>query len=383
MSKTNSIDIDGLLKSIGQPKIEVSDDEIKIKVKLQKQADELSESREIIRKLARRDYTRDALLEALGTDISKVIKIPAPKIGVRKKIGKPEDAVLLVSDAHIGEKIEYDMTNGINEYNIDIFKKRLQTLAISVHDIVSLHSHMYPLENLWLLFLGDILDNETIYKGHKLHIETGVMRQFKIAVEEFTGFIAIMLQLFPHIHVIGLPGNHGRIGMFGEATDDTNWDNIFYHALRERFANNDRIDFYISDSWFTVLDIKGHNCLCWHGECVKSSAGIPWGGVNKALQAMIGMTKIMIDYMFMGHYHTAGRTENSFGEMLVNGAFPGPSPFELKQVMKASQPSQWFFGMNESRGITWSYKLDLNSKPKLGILRKDKVKATKKVKSKK
>ena len=103
MSKTNSIDIDGLLKSIGQPKIEVSDDEIKIKVKLQKQADELSESREIIRKLARRDYTRDALLEALGTDISKVIKIPAPKIGVRKKIGKPEDAVLLVSDAHIGE----------------------------------------------------------------------------------------------------------------------------------------------------------------------------------------------------------------------------------------------------------------------------------------
>ncbi len=364
MIDNNNIDIDSLLESLGQKKVEVSDEDVKTKVKIQKQADELNEAREIIRKLARRENVQDALLKAFDTEFGKVIKIPAPKIGPKKKVGKPEDAILLLSDAHVGEKIDLDMSSGINEYSIDIFRKRLKTLAESIYDIVSLHSHMYPLENLWLICLGDLLDGESIYRGHKLNIEAGVMKQYKIAVEEFSGLIAYLLQLFPHIHFIGVPGNHGRIGMLGESTEDTNWDYLLYYALRERFSNNDRIDFHIPESWFTIVNIKGHSCLCWHGDCVKTSAGIPWSGVDKALKAMVGMTKNMIEYMFMGHYHTAGRTENSFGEMFVNGGFPGPSPFEIKQVMKVSTPSQWFCGINEHRGITWSYKLDLNEKPK-------------------
>ena len=65
-------------------------------------------------------------------------------------------------------------------------------------------------------------------------------------------------------------------------------------------------------------------------------------------------------YTLAGHFHNTAELGTNSGSVLINGSFVGGDIFSLKNVHANSRPEQTIFGMNNSRGKTWKYNIDLD-----------------------
>jgi hypothetical protein len=289
----------------------------------------------------------------------KKIKWEPPK----RKINKGEEEVgLILSDLHIGHSHSMDETGGLSEYNMNIFVNRLHSLQKSVSDIYELHSYLYDLPTLHIFCLGDIVDGSNAAGAWSpVYIDTPVYDQLMLGFEHISQSIEYLLTVFKNIKFYGVRGNHGRIAPSGVEKDYANWDNIIYHMLKIKFANNPRIKFVVPKTWWMMEKIKGHNFLLVHGDDVRGS-GNAIKNLEKFSSAMSGMLKEKPDYTICGHFHESSEMTSNFGKMIINGSFVGADVYAIKNLHKYSRPEQKIFGINNSHGVTWRYDLDLGDK---------------------
>ncbi len=95
---------------------------------------------------------------------SAIVALPQVAKPVYKRTSKvakskhlPEDVGLIISDAHIGHHHTLEETGGLSEYNLDIFKMRVEFLKNTTANIVELHSRLYDLPNLHIFCPGDMV----------------------------------------------------------------------------------------------------------------------------------------------------------------------------------------------------------------------------------
>ena len=155
---------------------------------------------------------------------------PPKPIKVSKKITS-EEILLLLSDPHIGEVVNPDEMAGINEYNFDIYKQRMDFLGSNVINITKGKLVGYNFETLNVAMLGDMVTGQI----HDELVETaeGTIIEWCIGgALVMAQFYLDLAQHFKHIQVHCVVGNHGRMHKKPRFKHRyVNWDYMFYMTL--------------------------------------------------------------------------------------------------------------------------------------------------------
>jgi hypothetical protein len=297
----------------------------------------------------------------------KGIYIPKPTAGKQEE----EEMILLFSDSQIGTKSlgkEIGMTKkkvygDIGEYNLNVFRYRLQLWLRSVIKIVKLHRKSVPVNKLNLWFLGDILENEFLFRGQGSYIETGLLQQFYASMYEIAQAIAVLASHFETIEIRGVAGNHGRgTPKPGQTKTWVNWEWLFYRYLELVCRDLTNVKFDLALSWYDLPEVLGHRFLMLHGEDIISYMRFPWYGAERMLDGYFQLLTAVgkpFEYMVFGHHHIAANFQMPAGEWFCNGAWTGYTQFVIKRLYKTEKPKQWLFFCHEKRGIGARYLLDL------------------------
>jgi len=327
------------------------------------------ENDQLAKALKERSY-QELLFDNLRTSIMaaglvfpeefRKVDVPAPK--TRKF--KEEEATLLLSDIHIGKEIRVDEMGGLGAYNFEYFIEYAIMLAKAIKEIIRIHSYAYKIKKLNVLGLGDWLDSQGIYPGQANYLDLTVTQQAVFGMVYIAQLLVSLLDTFQQIDVELIMGNHGRTGQKKREQPRYNsYDFLAYTMLSLMLQQQKRIKFNVHVPFWGMKNIKGHDFLMLHGDDIRSWAGIPWYGINRAIanlrEVLMNIGKGSFRYTCLAHFHNTGDLEANYGERLINGAWTGCDPFSLEALFSSSQPRQQFFGVNETRGITWRYWVDL------------------------
>ena len=274
-----------------------------------------------------------------------------------------ENAILPFSDLHIGRVNKFlNLTTGKMEetYNTKIFLKEAETLVHSIHRVIDLLSPTFQINKLWVFGLGDIIDNDLIFRGQRFFIDSSSGEQLWQGVKALTDILKSLLEIFKEIEVVNIIGNHGRFTSQREASPVAN--NFDYHIMKIlelAFANEDRIKFTLPDSWFAYPKINDFRYLLHHGDTVYSWMSYPYYGIVRKSKAR--RNEYPFDIETIGHFHTKMEIPlSSRSFTLVNGGWIPKDDYAWRQYGVISVPKQSFFGVSRKRARTWSFDLDLS-----------------------
>ena len=303
----------------------------------------------------------DTLIRQLKSEKSIIKTTPYtnPFTGKQK-----EDAVLLLSDIHIGRVNKFlNLNIGKTEetYNTKIFLKEAEILVHSIHHVIDLLSPTFQISKLWIFGLGDIIDNDLIFRGQRFFIDSSSGEQLWQGVKALTDIFKALLEIFKEIEVINVIGNHGRFTFQREASPVAN--NFDYHIMKileVAFVNEDRIKFNLPDSWFAYPKIGNFQYLLHHGDTVYSWMALPYYGIVRKSKAR--RNEIPFDIETIGHFHMKMEIPlSSQSFTLVNGGWIPKDDYSWKQYGVIVVPRQSFFGVSKKRARTWSFDLTLTS----------------------
>jgi hypothetical protein len=290
------------------------------------------------------------LVKKGAVEKSPLLRIP--KYNIKQGLGDEEEMVLLFSDLQVGHKSP--------STNLEVLKKRMETLVNGVAKIVSLQRQAIPIKKLHVFALGDMIQSEDIMSKVDLDsLEMVLMDQiFNGAVPLTEKMLLSLLPLFPDgIDVWCVPGNHGAISK--TSAPSTNWDTIIFKILEAKTQNYKNLRWHIEEKLFyQQVTIQGKKFMLSHGDCIPRYLNIPIYGVTQRAmrwQGSIGE----FEYLCLGHFHTPLRMDWNNTEIIINGCFMSEDQWVLKAIGMSTQPAQIVFGVHPRKGISFFYKVKL------------------------
>lgn len=258
-----------------------------------------------------------------------------------------EDAVIVVSDLHIGAYPEAEL------------KKKMDTLLENTIRLLVRTEDMCQINKLHIFLQGDIITGETKYPGQAFEIEFPVIKQLTSFIEHFGKYILSIRQALPDeipIAIHTVPGNHGVVSKYG--SEETNWDNIAYEMLYIYLQPLQNIEIEISPNFYHFVNIMGHRFLLMHGDGINMYQNIPLYGLVQSLmryQISLGPHDVLV----VGHFHSTALMNWSGMTIMINGTAYSQDNYVLKKLKLKPDTRFWMFGVDRHRPITWSYRIDL------------------------
>ena len=294
-----------------------------------------------------------------------VAKPPEPMPIVQPKTEhKSQEAVLLFSDAQIGEKVQKKET-GFFDYNVDIFKQELHNLYVSLLNIVNRHRTDCRIDKLNIFFLGDIIEagGQEIFKGQSARITTDVVEQMFEAQYLIAEFVRSLSAHFVEVYCPGIIGNHARVGMKDQHLSYVNFDYILYQNLKQILSQVPNVKIDADKCWWKIVEVQRWKFYLEHGENIKRYMRIPWYAAE-IRDSMITLTLQSIgetfSYYIFAHHHTPFSWDRPRGERICNGTFSQGNPFALSKLASVVRPTQKFFLVHPEVGISANYNIRLD-----------------------
>lgn len=254
-------------------------------------------------------------------------------------------AVVLASDWHIEETVKGEWVNNLNEYNLDVAKKRIEHFFKLVLRMVELERQNTPIPRLVLWLGGDFITGhiheENLEVCSLMPIEAAIRAQEHLA----SGIDFLLANSDLDLVIPCSVGNHSRIThKVRSATEMGNSLELFvYHSLAERYKGNKRVTFVISHSYHTYLTVYDTTIRFHHGHALKYGGGV--GGltipVNKAINEWNKSKWADLDCF--GHWHTFF----DGGNFIANGSIIGHNPYAVRIKASFQRPKQAFFVINK------------------------------------
>jgi hypothetical protein len=276
--------------------------------------------------------------------------------------GESLTAVLVVSDAHIGQIVDPDEVEGLGGYNPAVALARIRLLE---ERTVGILRSKPSLERLLVLFGGDIVHGNL---GHSLEEEVSpIAAQVDLALNVFFQFLVGLSQVVPQVEVHGVVGNHGRwpgSRKMPSSVRYSNLDGIFYGALASalRFSKIPSISFEERLSSRRLIEVGETTIQLQHGDEVRGG-GFCTGGMNREVTNSslrnLQVGRRAPTYFVMGDKHSSASLPYGRGAFIVNGSFVGADPFGLNFV--PSPPSQTLFFLHPEEGKTETHEIRLDA----------------------
>ena len=233
---------------------------------------------------------------------------------------------VLISDSHIGKQN--------NHYNLEIAKQRIDDMP---NKILSQEGNI-GVDEVVLLFAGDLIEGEDIFRTQAHHLECPAIEQVQIASESFWNMILKFHQFYDcPVRVVTVPGNHGR--MSRTANEKTNWDNVIYHILKvmAQGYGNDNIIIDCNFDQFKVFDVKDKKGMLYH-------QGVKHTGTPSMREKVAGWSsRKQFDFMCHGHWHE-WHVGNWLGRFVIaNGCLCGPDDLAERMAKEDTARQAYFF----------------------------------------
>lgn len=277
--------------------------------------------------------------------------------------------VLVFSDWHVGQKTPIESTGGLYEQTTEITRWQIDRLLEAYRSIYDTESQGQRIPELMLLFLGDLVEGDSMRPAQLRQIDMAVTRQ---VVEAFSLIEYLIRQLLtiPGIeriraHFVG--GNHDRTtprpgnGGLGE-TDYVDTYAWLLGAFSDRYFEDDpRIAIVNWDTFFGYDIFADKRFVFEHGASFRSSSssygGVPWYPISNAglkYQDMLDGADVVV----MGHYHKGAILPmGKGGWQVMNGALPATTHFVQSSFKSIRQPMQWLLDMHDEHGMVSSMPL--------------------------
>ncbi len=303
------------------------------------------ENKQLLKRLDEAE-AQAGIAEALriGAKAPKPIKARRLSAG-HKRVATP---VFLCSDWHVEEVVKPETVAGVNEYNLDIAAARIDRLGDAMAWMIDHHRKSFEIREAVLWLGGDLLSG---YIHDELK-ETNALSpvQTLLFLQEHISRMLSKLLSISGMESLVIPcsyGNHGRsthkMMVARGAANSYEW--LMYHQLRRTWADNNKVQFYISDGDFLRLKVHQTNLGFHHGHAAKFGGGV--GGVTVPLFKATAKwnTYGECDVWNVGHFHQL----YDLPRLVVNGSLIGTSPYGMS-VGGFEAPAQASYLIDAKRG---------------------------------
>lgn len=312
----------------------------------------------------------DVAVDALQSG-KLTINIGAPAVPKKNTNRSPEEAVLVISDTHIGKIIRPEHTLGFGNYNPKIFLDQLAFVETTVGNMLRNHLSN-PIQRLNILFLGDLVEG-MLNHAQEIPNRWLVADQVNFASLVLYQFIARLSRMVPEIVVRGVGGNHARWGTQKKPPTENRYSNFDFIVLAQieamlEAAGPSNVRFLLDEGAFQVFDIFEWRFKIGHGDHLKGgdkALGIPAHAIareiNATTQRYAARGERPPDYYLVGDKHRAVVAATARGRYLINGAWFVDDEFAMAANFTPSRPFQLFFGVHPTHGRSWQYDLNITA----------------------
>lgn len=308
-------------------------------------ADENKKLKAQMRELHRDALDSEAMRQILGGMVSEPAQPPKWLYEPKVSKGKTAEVPMTIwSDWHAGEVVDLQETNGINEFDIPIFERRVQRLVSTTIDLTRNHGPgLYP--GMVVNLLGDMVSggiHAELLKTDEEEVIPMTLRVRDILVDA----LGAMLEEYKQLYIPCTAGNHGRSVQKPEykRTVFKSFDWLTYQMTARHFAKEKSIIFDIPTSNEVHYRVFGRRYLAMHGDMMGVKGGDGIIGVLGPI--MRGETKIGrqqsaigrdYDTLLLGHWHQS----LFLPRVIVNNTLKGFDEFAKNALRAApSTPSQ-------------------------------------------
>jgi hypothetical protein len=275
--------------------------------------------------------------------------------------------VLLGSDYQWGEVIRAGNMYGVNEYNVKVAQERFRRLIERTINISREHLPLNRYPGIVYLRGGDMVSGD-IHADLRESNELAAVPATRSLAEAETWGINELAEAFGAVHVVSVPGNHGRTTLKPQSKRGAsdNYDTVSTWLLESAFRKDKRIAFYTPESGDALVMLYGRRYLLTHGDKMGTSGGK--GFIGAAAPIVRGMKALHNQYAsygtpiagcFIGHFHVA----LDVGYGWANGSLPGYSEFAKDNRMQPEEPRQWLIFFHAKYGPTSQWKVRVAPAP--------------------
>ena len=299
----------------------------------------------------RREDSRDELIvEKICKTIASLTPLDIPKH--IKPQHSNESYLLTITDSHYGiEFLIKDLYgNIINEYNPEIFEKRMWNLLNKTIDIIQ-RENITEL-NVWEL--GDGINGILRLNSQLMKLSYGIIDSSILYADflatwlnELSKYVRIKFQML-------MDSNHCQLRICNapkNAFPEENMSKIMLHLIKIRLKDNQNIIFIDNPTGMNYSVMSTYSILGIHGEVKNTSSNI----LNE-----FGRTyQNHLDYLIMGHAHHKISEETGIdSECLVCRSIIGVDPYSMT-LRKTSNPGASLFKFAQYEGLIAQYSLKL------------------------
>jgi transposase-like protein len=275
------------------------------------------------------------------------------------------------SDVHAGEVISPGEIDGINAYDIDICRDRMKRYFEAVCTIAPRWLHGSECDGVLLTMGGDLISGDIHDELTRTNDLTS-HEQVAAVIEIYAAGIAMLREVFGAVHVVAVPGNHGRttVKPTAKLAARLSYDILAASMLRARISDP-AVTWQIATGADVVVPLYGRNLLVTHGDRIGTAGGMGFAGPE--LPIIRGAHKIrqqaqsvrrLIDLILMGHYHTSTAVRG----VLANGSVVGYSEYGNSLRAAVEPPQQWLARYSLAWGLCERLAVQLSDpKPKVRI----------------
>lgn len=288
---------------------------------------------------------------AIKPSDKKVPKWVGSKLELHEDRGTP---ILLLSDLHLDEKVDYYEMDKVNEYDREIAEARLERVVeFTVH---ALKKYVTGIEMVGIIvaMLGDIITGD-IHDELAQTNEAPVPETIRHWVPILASALTYLADELGAVHVPCVDGNHDRqykrMPSKRRATASNAW--VIYNWIADLVRDDDRITFGITPSPEQVISVYDTNLLLVHGDGFRSGGGV--GGIYPALlkyllrkTSVASSTGGRIDHTCFGHWHQLNFGPNFTG----NGSLKGYDEYAKDKGFSFEIPQQALMIVSPGRGVT-------------------------------
>jgi hypothetical protein len=184
-----------------------------------------------------------------------------------------------LSDLHCGEVVRREEAAGFNEYNPEIFQRRLRRMIDASIRILPRWSSDCDLKGVVVALNGDLISGDI----HAELRETNALtahEQVALATDEIAAGLKMLADKFGAVMVTVTPGNHGRTTekTHAKRMSALSYDIMIGNILAREFAGDDRITVNTASGADIVFPLFGWSVLQTHGDSMGTGGGQGFAG---------------------------------------------------------------------------------------------------------
>ena len=285
-----------------------------------KARDVLNEYRRNLREEARIEVLKESIQDA-----ARAVEVytSRPWSGDRPSSAVPREAVLLLSDWHIGALVN----NFYNRFSSSIADRDLESICEQVIN----YCNAFGIYKLNILNMGDLIHGG-IHIDSRIEQEFDIITQVEVAGQLMYKVLSKLEGAAPVVTYRSCSDNHSRLmANKSEHIEKENFGRLIdwwveakleqgRHAIK---VERDNLDFGLGK--FDLL--SGKKVVFAHGH---------EDPINQAYQNFTGATREFIDYILLGHFHNPKEKAFQDCKVIVNGSLVGTEQYALSKRLFAS-----------------------------------------------